>query len=133
MAFYESLTRGIELEVERPDGQYDHRHLYTIDWDHPGNNDFLVVNQLSVRGRNDRRPDLFRGTAPQDLDSAVRDLVDEAVESEGVFDLFRAAGIDRADISILTDEFLQTFRDQPRQNLRLALLEKLVRDEDPPR
>lgn len=33
------------------------------------------------------------------------------------------------DISILNDKFLQTFKDRPQENLRLKLLEKLVRDE----
>lgn len=63
------------------------------------------------------------------LEQAVRDLVDDAVESEGVVDIFEAVGIERPDISILTEEFLQTFKDKPMQNLRLKLLEKLVRDE----
>jgi type I restriction enzyme R subunit len=64
-----------------------------------------------------------------DLDHAVRDLVDDSIESEGVVDIFAAAGIERADISILDDEFLQTFKDKPLLNLRLQLLEQLVRDE----
>jgi type I restriction enzyme R subunit len=63
------------------------------------------------------------------LEKAVRDLVDDTVESEGVVDIFKAAGIERADISILDDNFLQTFKDHPQENLRLKLLEKLVRDE----
>jgi type I restriction enzyme R subunit len=58
LAFHGDLTRGIEVEVERDDGRREHRHLYAIDWDHPDRNEFLIVNQLPVRGRNDRRPDL---------------------------------------------------------------------------
>ncbi|MGE5609482.1 MAG: type I restriction endonuclease subunit R [Bacillota bacterium] len=65
----------------------------------------------------------------RDLEQAVRDLVDDTVESEGVVDIFRAAGIPRADISILDDKFLQTFKDRRLENLRLKLLEQLVRDE----
>jgi len=59
----------------------------------------------------------------------VRDLVDDAVESEGVVDIFKAAGIDKADISILDDKFLQTFKDRKHENLRLKLLEQLLLDE----
>ncbi|MBI3465498.1 MAG: DUF3387 domain-containing protein [Planctomycetes bacterium] len=70
------------------------------------------------------------GRSPmRELERAVRDLVDDTVESEGVVDIFKAAGIEKADISILDDDFLQTFKDQPQENLRLKLLEKLVRDE----
>lgn len=65
----------------------------------------------------------------RDLESAVRDLVDDSVETEGVVDVFQTAGLARADISILDDQFLQTFKDHPLPNLRLKLLEKLVRDE----
>ncbi|MBI5757440.1 MAG: DUF3387 domain-containing protein [Planctomycetales bacterium] len=65
----------------------------------------------------------------RELDQAVRDLVDEHVESEGVFDIFKAAGLAKADLSILDDRFLQTFKDQPHENLRLKLLTKLLADE----
>lgn len=65
----------------------------------------------------------------RELDQAVRDLVDEHVESEGVFDIFKAAGLAKADLSILDDRFLQTFKDKPQENLRLKLLMKLLADE----
>lgn len=65
----------------------------------------------------------------RELDGAVRDLVDDAVDSEGVVDIFKAAGLDKADLSILEDDFLQTFKHHPHENLRLRLLEKLLRDE----
>lgn len=64
-----------------------------------------------------------------DLESAVRDLVDDSIESDGVIDIFKAAGIDKAGISILDENFLQTFKDKPYENLRLKLLEKLLRDQ----
>jgi type I restriction enzyme R subunit len=70
------------------------------------------------------------GTTPKtEVEKAVRDLVDEHVESEGVYDIFKAAGIEKADLSILDDNFLQTFKDKPLPNLRLRLLEKLLADE----
>jgi len=58
MAFHKDLTRGIEVEVERDDGTTEHRHVYAVDWEDPDANRFMVVNQLPVKGRNDRRPDL---------------------------------------------------------------------------
>jgi type I restriction enzyme R subunit len=62
-------------------------------------------------------------------EQAVRDLVDDSVESEGVVDIFRVAGLPKADISILDDQFLQTFKDRPYENLRLKLLEQLLENE----
>ena len=65
----------------------------------------------------------------QTRERAVRDLVDDSVESQGVVDIFKVAGIERPDISILDDAFLQTFKDRPLADLRLRLLAKLVADE----
>jgi len=59
MAFHQVLTRGFELPIEYPDGRKEHRHIYPIDWDDPAGNDFLVVNQFPIHGRNDRRTDLL--------------------------------------------------------------------------
>ena len=58
MQFHLDLTKGIELKVDRQDGKAEYRHVYAIDWEHPEANEFQVVNQLSVRGQNDRRPDI---------------------------------------------------------------------------
>jgi len=64
-----------------------------------------------------------------ELENAIRDLVDTSIGTDGVVDIFGIAGIEKPDISILDDDFLQTFKDKPHQNLRLKLLEKLIRDE----
>ena len=63
-----------------------------------------------------------------ELDKAVRDLVDDNVESEGVVDIFAAAGLEKADISIIDDRFLMTFKDKPHEDLRLKLLNKIIDD-----
>lgn len=48
---------------------------------------------------------------------------------EGVVDIFAAAGLDRPDISILSDEFLAEVRDMPRRNLAVELLQRLLKGE----
>lgn len=63
-----------------------------------------------------------------DLDKAVRDLVDDNVEAEGVVDIFAAAGLEKADISIIDDQFLLTFKDKPHEDLRLKLLNRILDD-----
>ena len=65
----------------------------------------------------------------EDLDRAVRQLVSRAVASEGVVDIFAAAGLDKPDVSILSDEFLAEVRGMPRQNLAVELLQKLLNGE----
>ncbi len=64
-----------------------------------------------------------------ELDHAVRQLVSRAVASEGVVDIFAAAGLDKPDISILSDEFLAEVRGMPHRNLAVELLQKLLKGE----
>jgi type I restriction enzyme, R subunit len=59
----------------------------------------------------------------------VRQLVSKVVSSEGIIDIFAAAGLKKPDISILSDEFLAEVRDLPQRNLALELLRKLLNDE----
>lgn len=68
-------------------------------------------------------------TAQRAFDQTVRDLVDEHVETEGVSDVFKMAGITTPDVSILDDTFLQDFKDKPHEDLRLKLLMRLIDDE----
>ena len=65
----------------------------------------------------------------EDLDHAVRQIVSRAVASEGVIDIFAAAGLKKPDISILSDEFLVEVRGMPRRNLAVELLQKLLKGE----
>ncbi|MGH9382118.1 MAG: type I restriction endonuclease subunit R, partial [Thermoanaerobaculia bacterium] len=65
----------------------------------------------------------------EELDHAVRQILAKAVAPEGVIDIFAAAGLDRPDISILSDEFLAEVRDMPRRNLAVELLQRLLKGE----
>ena len=65
----------------------------------------------------------------EELDLAVRQIVSRAVAPEGVMDIFAAAGLQKPDISILSDEFLAEIRGMPRKNLAVELLRKLLSGE----
>ena len=69
------------------------------------------------------------GKPEEDLNHAVRQLVSRAVSSEGVIDIFAAAGLEKPDISILSDEFLAEVRGLPQRNLAVELLRKLLTGE----
>jgi len=66
---------------------------------------------------------------PEELESAIRQLVSRAVYSTEVVDIFAAAGLEKPDISILSDEFLAEIQRLPQRNLALELLKKLINDE----
>ena len=69
------------------------------------------------------------GPTKEDLDAAVRQIISKSVASDEVVDIFAAAGMDRPDISILSDEFLAEVRHMPHRNLALEVLRKLLSDE----
>ena len=61
--------------------------------------------------------------------SALKQILDNAIVAEDVTDVFELAGIQKPNIGLLSDEFLEEVRHLPTQNLAVALLEKLLRDE----
>jgi len=69
------------------------------------------------------------GKSDAEIETAIRQIVDKAVVSEGIVDVFDAAGIKKPDISILSDEFLAEIQGMERKNLSLELLKKLLNDE----
>ena len=75
------------------------------------------------------KPAATEARAEEELDLAVRQIISRAVASEGVIDIFAAAGLDKPDISVLSDEFLAEVRDMPHRNLAVELLQKLLRGE----
>ncbi len=60
--------------------------------------------------------------------SVLKQILDNAVIAGGVADIFELAGLDKPNISLLSDEFLEDVRRMPSRNLAVELLEKLLRD-----
>ncbi len=69
------------------------------------------------------------GKSSFELESAIRQIVDQAVVSDKVIDIFDAAGIKKPDLSILSDEFLAEVQGMERKNLAFELLKKILNDE----
>ena len=67
--------------------------------------------------------------SPEEVDFAIRQLISGAVSSNEVIDIFAAAGLNKPDISILTDEFLAEVKGLPQRNLAVELLKKLLKEE----
>jgi len=65
----------------------------------------------------------------EEMEHAIRQIISKAVASDGVVDIFAAAGLKKPDISILSDEFLSEVRDMPQRNLAVELLQKLLKGE----
>ncbi|MEL5848517.1 MAG: type I restriction endonuclease subunit R [Candidatus Igneacidithiobacillus chanchocoensis] len=61
--------------------------------------------------------------------SALKQILDNAIVADGVADIFALAGLDKPNIGLLSDEFLEDVRQMESRNLAVELLEKLLRDE----
>ncbi|OYQ85897.1 DEAD/DEAH box helicase [Wohlfahrtiimonas chitiniclastica] len=63
------------------------------------------------------------------LEKRVKQTIDQALVADSVVDIFDAAGIQKPDISILSDEFMEEMRDYQHKNIALETLKKLLSDE----
>ncbi len=64
-----------------------------------------------------------------ELETRVKQTIDHALVSEKGVDIFDAAGIQKPDISILSDEFMEEMRDYEHKNIALETLKKLLNNE----
>lgn len=62
-------------------------------------------------------------------DSVLKNIVSTAISSDEVVDIFDAAGMNKPDISILSDEFLQEVKSMQYKNVALELLKRILNDE----
>ncbi len=69
------------------------------------------------------------GRSDAEIETAIKQIVDGALSSEKVVDIFDAAGIAKPEISILSDEFLLEVKGMKHRNLALELLKKILNDE----
>lgn len=63
------------------------------------------------------------------MNQAIRQIISRAVVSDEVIDIFKSAGLNKPDISILSDEFLAEMQNMPQRNVAIELLYKLLNDE----
>ncbi len=64
-----------------------------------------------------------------EVETAIKQIVDDALSSDGVIDVFEAAGIETPSVSILSDEFLLEVKNMQQKNVAFELLKKLLSDE----
>ncbi len=75
------------------------------------------------------KPSTAEEAQAETTEQAIKQLVSKAVASEGVVDIFTAAGLEKPDVSILSDEFLAEVQNLPHKNVAVELLERLLNDE----
>nr|WP_264754797.1 type I restriction enzyme endonuclease domain-containing protein [Marinobacter sp. LV10R510-11A] len=65
----------------------------------------------------------------EDKKSALKQILDNALIGGGVTDVFALCGLDRPNIGLLSEEFLEDVRQMPYKNFAVELLEKLLKDD----
>jgi type I restriction enzyme R subunit len=69
------------------------------------------------------------GSGAVELETAIGQLVNEAVSADEVVDVYKLAGIETPDLSILSDEFLDGLSTKEKPNLQMGLLRRLLNDQ----
>ncbi len=69
------------------------------------------------------------GKTNEEIETTIRQVIDKALVTDEVIDVFDAAGIKKPDISILSEEFLLEVKNMEHKNIALEVLKKLLNDE----
>ena len=83
----------------------------------------------AVKARLAKFESVSEGRSNEEIETTIRQVIDQALVSEQVIDVFDAAGIKKPDISILSDEFLAELKGYEHKNVALEVLKKLLNDE----
>lgn len=77
-----------------------------------------------------QNPDAGRGgSSAIEIDTAIGQLVNEAVSADEVVDIYKLAGVETPELSILSDEFLDSLAHRDKPNLQMGLLRRLLNDQ----
>ncbi|MCW1734260.1 type I restriction endonuclease subunit R [Anaerorudis cellulosivorans] len=69
------------------------------------------------------------GKTDEEMETTIRQVIDKALVTEPVIDVFDAAGLKKPDISILSEEFLMELKGMEHKNVALEVLKKLLNNE----
>ena len=83
----------------------------------------------AVKARLAKFDSISSGKSDEELETTIRQVIDKALVTEKVIDVFDAAGLKKPDISILSEEFLLELKGMKHKNIALEVLKKLLNDE----
>jgi len=93
-------------------------------------NDVRLVTDVRAAILKIQNPDSGRGgSGAVEFDTAIGQLVNEAVAADEVVDIYKLAGIESPELSTLSDEFLDSLIGKDKPNLQMGLLRRLINDQ----
>ncbi len=69
------------------------------------------------------------GRTDEEMETTIRQVIDQALVSDKVIDIYDAAGIKKPDISVLSEEFLLELKGMAHKNVAIEVLKKILNDE----
>ncbi|WP_154604917.1 type I restriction endonuclease subunit R [Arthrobacter sp. AQ5-05] len=63
------------------------------------------------------------------VDTAIRQIVSDAMTGVGVIDIYGEVGLEKPDLSLIDNDFMEKFRQSDRKNLQLEMLRRLLNSE----
>jgi type I restriction enzyme R subunit len=135
MAALEHLLGGEEMDL--PDRFLQHVRVasqsFTLVVSSPEamqyRNDLAFFQAVAVELRRARAEDRPGTNDDVELETAIRQVVSDAVTAAGVIDIYAASGIGRPDLSIIDDEFAMRLTTNPHPNVQIELLRRLLASE----
>jgi len=93
-------------------------------------NDARLFADVRAAIQKIQNPDAGRGgSGAVEIDTAIGQLVNEAVAADEVVDIYKLAGVETPELSILSDEFLDSLAHKDKPNLQMGLLRRLLNDQ----
>jgi type I restriction enzyme R subunit len=83
----------------------------------------------AVKARLAKFDSIGSAKTDEEIETTIRQVIDKALVTEKVIDVFDAAGLKKPDISILSEEFLLELKGMKHKNIALEVLKKLLNDE----
>jgi type I restriction enzyme R subunit len=83
----------------------------------------------AVKARINKLAPATGGKTNEEIETAIKQVIDKAIVTDKVVDIYEEAGVDKPDISILSEEFINELRGYKHKNVAIELLKKLLNDE----
>lgn len=91
--------------------------------------DMAFFQAVGVEARRSRTTDGSGGDSDLETETALRQVVSEAVSASGVVDIYAVSDLERPDLSLIDDDFARRAAADPRPNLQIELLRRLLNSE----
>jgi Type I site-specific restriction-modification system, R (restriction) subunit and related helicases len=83
-----------------------------------------ILKLTSTGGNTDRT-----SKANYEIETTIKQILDKALISEQVIDIFEIAGIKKPEISILSEEFLLEIKNMQHKNIAMEILKRIINDQ----